>query len=172
MSLHAKLLALLSTPAARAASDADTRRAVERALDLAPPTPLKRPRSIALDFDGTIFGGKFTEADEVDGPPVPGAIAWLSTQLAAGVVVTIHTCRLTPINPDCPWPTVHEQATVRAAISGWLQRHIGAAAVEQLRWWTHPGKPHCDIYLDDKAVRFEGVFPTFDDRPAEKARRA
>jgi len=164
VSLNTRLLELLSTPAARAASDEDTIRAVERVLGVSP-APMKRPRSIALDFDGTIFGGPFTEADEVDGPPVPGAIAWLSTQLAAGVHVTIHTCRLTPINPDCPWPTVHEQSTVRAAISGWLSRWIGGAAVAQLRWWTHPGKPHCDVYLDDKAVRFEGVFPTFDGRP-------
>lgn len=44
MSLHAKLLALLSTPAARAASDADTRRAVERALDtVAPAFPVLCP---------------------------------------------------------------------------------------------------------------------------------
>lgn len=30
---------------------------------------MTRPKSIALDFDKTIFGGEFTSTDVVEGPP-------------------------------------------------------------------------------------------------------
>ena len=38
---------------------------------------MTRPKSIALDFDKTIFGGEFTSTDVVEGPPIVGAIEWL-----------------------------------------------------------------------------------------------
>lgn len=122
---------------------------------------MMRPRSIALDFDGTIFAGEFTRADEVVGPPTSGAIAWLRDQIDDGVIITIHTCRLTPINPDCQWPEVHDQETVRAAISDWLRTWLTEPEIGALRWWMHPGKPHVDMYLDDKGYHFAGEFPKF-----------
>ena len=64
---------------------------------------MTRPKSIALDFDKTIFGGEFTSADVVEGPPIVGAIEWLREQLSAGVLITIHTCRLTPAYPGTYW---------------------------------------------------------------------
>ncbi len=42
---------------------------------------MTRPKSIALDFDKTIFGGEFTSTDVVEGPPIVGAIEWLREQL-------------------------------------------------------------------------------------------
>ena len=44
---------------------------------------MTRPKSIALDFDKTIFGGEFTSTDVVEGPPIVGAIEWLREQLSA-----------------------------------------------------------------------------------------
>ena len=36
---------------------------------------MTRPKSIALDFDKTIFGGEFTSTDVVEGPPIVGLAA-------------------------------------------------------------------------------------------------
>lgn len=125
-------------------------------------TPVPRPRSIALDFDGTIYADKFVRPELVDGEPTAGAMDWLREQLAAGVIVIIHTCRLTPHNPDnTTWNMHADQSAVIAAIKVWLGRWLNADEVGALRWWTHAGKPSAQVYLDDKGVRFEGVFPSF-----------
>lgn len=122
---------------------------------------MQRQRSIALDFDGTVFAGEFTRADEVVGPAHPGAIDWIREQLAAGVLITIHTCRLTPEYPGSYWRDHQDPAAVQSALSAWLGQWLTADELSQLEWWTHPGKPAADLYLDDKGFRFEGKFPKF-----------
>lgn len=42
---------------------------------------MTRPKSIALDFDKTIFGGEFTSVDVVEGPPIVGAIEYLAREV-------------------------------------------------------------------------------------------
>lgn len=166
MSLRDKLLAVLATPAAAGASDEDTERRIQQMLGMTPSATMRRPKSIALDFDRTIFAGEFTQADVVDGPPVAGAIEWLREQLATGVDITIHTCRLTPAYPGTYWNQHADQPAVQAAISAWLGQWLSAAELALLAWWTHPGKPGAQLYLDDKGWRFEGVFPKFTDEAA------
>lgn len=122
---------------------------------------MTRPKSIALDFDKTIFGGEFTSADVVEGPPIVGAIEWLREQLSAGVLITIHTCRLTPAYPGTYWNQHMDQPRVRTAITTWLERWLSADEIAALCWWTYPGKPGAQMYLDDKGYRFAGVFPVF-----------
>lgn len=123
---------------------------------------LPQPRSIALDFDGTIYGAKFVHPELVDGEPTTGAMEWLKEQLSIGVTIIIHTCRLTPPNPDnSTWNMHAEQSLVIDAIKTWLGQWLSSDEVDALQWWTHAGKPSAQMYLDDKGVRFEGVFPTF-----------
>ena len=120
---------------------------------------MKRPQSIALDFDGTIFAGEFTRPDVVEGPPINGAMEWIREQLAAGVTITIHTCRLTPPNSDGRWEQHCTPAQAQRAIEDWLGQWLTPAEVGALLFWTHVGKPFADLYLDDKGQRFAGVFP-------------
>ena len=120
---------------------------------------MKRPQSIALDFDGTIFAGEFTRPDVVEGPPINGAMEWIREQLAAGVTITIHTCRLTPPNSDSRWKQHCTPAQAQRAIEDWLGQWLTPAEVGALLFWTHVGKPFADLYLDDKGQRFAGVFP-------------
>jgi len=122
---------------------------------------MQRPRSIALDFDGTIYASKFVRADIVDGEPTTGAIDWLREQLEAGVIIIIHTCRLTPHHQGSTWNHHVEQSLVIDLIKRWLGQWLAPEEVEALRWWTHAGKPSASMYLDDKGLRFEGTFPAF-----------
>lgn len=122
---------------------------------------MQRPRSIALDFDGTVFAGEFTRADEVVGPAHPGAIDWIREQLDAGVMIIMHTCRLTPEYPGSYWKDHKDVRDVQAALSKWLGQWLAEDELSMLRWWKHIGKPPADLYLDDKGLRFEGKFPKF-----------
>lgn len=121
-----------------------------------------RPWTVGLDFDGTVYAGPWTHADDIPGPPTSGAIEWIREELVRGHIIVIHTCRLTPAYDWAHWPEdgYREQAAVVAALQAWFRLHgLTAAEVDALRFWTHLGKPSCDEYLDDKAVRFEGTFP-------------
>ena len=121
-----------------------------------------RPHTVAVDFDGTIYAGPFTAADEIPGEPLPGAIAWLKSELARGHVLIIHTCRLTSSHEGCTFPLeAHRDPFVgRDAIATWLVLHgITYRELHRLQFWLYPGKPFADEYLDDKAVRFEGTYP-------------
>ena len=117
---------------------------------------------VALDFDHTLYAGPWVQADVCDGPPMPGAIEWLRNELRLGHEITIHTCRLTPHYEWATWPLdgYREQAAVIVAIRSWLSRHgLSDTEVSAIRFWTHLGKPSCDEYLDDRAIRFEGTYP-------------
>lgn len=118
--------------------------------------------TVAVDFDGTIYAGPFVAADEVEGDPLPGAIAWLKSELARGHKLIIHTCRLTSNHEGCTFPIEahrHPHKT-RAAIATWLAVHgLTYAEVTSIQFWMYPGKPFAHEYLDDKAVRFEGTYP-------------
>lgn len=119
--------------------------------------------TIAVDFDGVIhsYTTPWINAHTIPDPPVEGAIEWLG-QMVQKFQVIIHTTR-------------GETWRGRRAIRAWLKRY------SQALWWPAPGfvgieevrvvykEPKALIYLDDRAVRFEGpgTFPT-----AEQIHRA
>lgn len=103
------------------------------------------PYSIAVDFDGVIhsYTSGWAGADVIPDPPVPGAIDWLN-EISKKFKVIIFTTR-------------GKTAEGRKAVEVWLDRH-GFRAVE-----ITAEKPPALIYLDDRAVRFDGQnFPTGD----------
>jgi len=121
-----------------------------------------RPRTVAVDFDGTLYAGPFTAADEFTGQPLLGAIAWLKSELARKHRLIIHTCRLTSSHEGCTFPleSHRDPYVVRERLIEWLVLHgLTRGEVESLAFWLYPGKPFADEYLDDKAVRFEGTYP-------------
>ena len=110
--------------------------------------------SIAVDFDGVIHqhvSPWIGDPTHIPDPPVPGAIAWL-TAMIESYDVFIFTCRL--LTP--------KRSPVERAMCVWLAAH-GAEerVIHALHFVTE--KPHAGIYLDDRAVRFEGTFPSLDE---------
>lgn len=105
-----------------------------------------RAYTIAVDFDGVIHSYRtpWESARIIPDPPVPGAVEWLNA-MADRFTIVIHTTR---------GKTPEGQAAVRE----YLARHgvRDAASIE-----VTAVKPPALIYLDDRAVRFDGMnFPT------------
>jgi hypothetical protein len=117
---------------------------VEGASTPAPaPAPTKK-YTVAVDFDGVIhsYTSPWLDAQTIPDPPVAGAIEWLN-EIAEDFDVVIFTTRGKTMDG-------------RVAVGEWLDGH----GFTQYREVT-ADKPPALIYLDDRAVRFDGVsFPT------------
>lgn len=110
-------------------------------------------RGIALDFDGVIhdYSGGWT-GHVPEGGPVPGALEFVQEMLAQGWEVSIFTCRALPENetPDSPWAKHAERI---GAVREWLVRYGFPGEVI-----LTGHKPHAEIYVDDRAFRFQGCW--------------
>lgn len=134
---------------------------------------------IAVDFDGVIhaYTSKWTTPDEISDAPVEGAFAWLRELLAAGHAVVIYSCRFTTrfnavaglfvLNDEDASPngmdsTDEELAERVHAMNNWFAIYDGEDICADLNFhiFTGQGKPHANVYVDDRGFRFEGTFPT------------
>lgn len=116
-------------------------------LDAASEHAEKRSYSIAVDFDGVIhsYTSPWVDPQTIPDPPVPGAIDWLN-EMNQRFRVIIFTTR-------------GKTAEGRDAVEDFLRDHGYAGTVE-----VTAEKPPALIYLDDRAVRFDGEhFPTADE---------
>lgn len=131
---------------------------------------MKHTYTIAVDFDGVIHSYKspWVNNHTIPDPPVPGAIEWL-VKMAMDFEIVIFTTR------GSTWRG-------RRAVRNYIRRYAGP------QWYEwYPGgrgleditvtakKPAALIYLDDRAVRFDGkTFPSARDvhaaRPWNKPR--
>jgi len=115
---------------------------------------MKKRYTVAVDFDGVICHqvSEFVAPHIITDTPVMWAIDWLYGMIQDFDIV-IHSCRAKT------WRG-------RRAIRAWLKEHsIGV-------WYPSPGhvgledvviqwgKPPALIYLDDRAIRFSGTFPS------------
>lgn len=110
--------------------------------------------TVAVDFDGVLhrYDTPWIAPHIIPDEPVDGAIEWLITTIQKFDVVIFSTrCRT--------WRG-------RRAVRRWLREHAGACWNEGLGF---PGleeirlsyeKPPALVYIDDRAWRFEGTFPT------------
>ena len=102
-------------------------------------------KTICIDLDGTLaeyhgWDGEWTEIGE----PLPGAWEFCRALRQAGWRIIIHTCR-----GDLD------------AVRDWLDANT--IAYDGINATDHNAegsseKPIADVYLDDRAVRFEGDF--------------
>jgi len=103
--------------------------------------------TIAVDFDGVLhsYSSPWVDEQTIPDPPVPGAIEWLA-QMYDKFTVVIFTTR---------GRTTEGQQAVHA----WLIKHglDPRIALDLAVDWK---KPPALVYLDDRAMRFEGTFPT------------
>lgn len=128
---------------------------------------MSRRYTVAVDFDGVLhaYTSPWTNAWTIPDPPIFGAIEWLADAVRKFDVVIFSTrCR--------SWRG-------RLAIRAWLKKHCGSLyydapgypGVENVKL---AGKPMALMYIDDRAYRFEGRFPTADEihsaRPWNKTR--
>lgn len=103
-------------------------------VDPRPVGPARRGRTLAVVFDGVLCDGS--------GAPVLGALAWLEQAVERFDVAVI----------------VSELSGGEALASPWLHAHgLPSHALERIRFPAH--KPPAMVYLDARAVRFEGSFP-------------
>lgn len=112
-------------------------------LDLQVP-PMKR---IAVDFDGTLV----EEVWPGIGDWLPGAVDGLKRLAEEFDEVVIWTCRTAEVDTDEKTP--RDNSDQLDAIWEMLD---SAGIPINVRVWTRPYKPPADVYLDNKAIRFNG----------------
>lgn len=101
---------------------------------------------ICIDLDGTLCELKQPGQSYADVAPLPGAAERLRELRANGHEVVLQTARHMK---SCNGDVGKVLARVGATTLEWLERH-GFEYDE-----IHFGKPNADLYIDDRALRFE-----------------
>lgn len=109
-----------------------------------------KPR-IVVDFDGVLnsYVSGWIDAVTLPDPPVEGAQRFIHGLLDAGWEVVVCSTRA-------------ETDNGRGAIMYWLMDNefpVGSKGISDI---CH-GKPPALVYLDDRALRFSGVWPSLED---------
>ncbi len=135
---------------------ADAKRRVLREPAEAEPGELRRVgpgrhrRTLAIDFDGVLhsYASGWQGASVIADPPVEGAIDFL-TAAVERFDLAIYSVR-------SAYPGAVD------AMRAWLRRHgLPERVLERLRFPV--AKPPAELYIDDRAFRFDGTFPSFDE---------
>jgi phosphoglycolate phosphatase-like HAD superfamily hydrolase len=92
-------------------------------------------RTIAIDFDGTLCDMNNVPAGKKMGPPMAGAVEGVNRLIELGYKPTVYTVRATSV-------------AAAKAVAQWLA-YFKFPVMDVTN-----NKPNCDLYLDDKAVRF------------------
>ena len=99
-----------------------------------------------IDFDGTLCKFAFPDV----GPPEPHVREALETLKDAGYTIKIHSCRTATY-----WGNVEERIHHVASIYDFM-REYGLPYDEVI---LNIDKPIADVYIDDRAIRYEGNWP-------------
>lgn len=114
--------------------------------------------TICVDFDGVIhsYTTQWSGPAEISDGPVPGAIAWLEELLASdsGPVPVIYSSRS------------KDSLGVRAMQSWFALHGLSQDAMDKLEFPTQ--KPAAYLTIDDRAICFDGSFPSADEMLAFK----
>jgi len=102
---------------------------------------------VCLDFDGVIhsYESGWQGADTIPDPPVDGAISFLQSLIdESGIEPAIYSSR-------------SGQPGGIDAMKGWLKEYGDGEMVEAIDWPQE--KPPATVTIDDRAIRFAGIFP-------------
>ena len=111
--------------------------------------------TIAVDWDATCVEGVWPDM----GDWLPGAVEALHELDKIGEVV-IWSCRVAPFEFHEPGRNVTwRDEIVTAQEIAAVKNMLDAVNLEHIEVWTRPYKPPALVYIDDKAVRFEGDWP-------------
>jgi hypothetical protein len=112
---------------------------------------MNKKLTLCVDFDGVLHSyvtSGWQGADKVSDPPVPGAIEFLREAVKT-FNVCIFSSRSHMFNGI--W-------AMRDALERWgLERDV----IAEIEFPTE--KPAAFVMIDDRAIKFEGVFPTMDE---------
>lgn len=135
--------------------------------------------TVAVDFDGVLHSyiSPWKNAWTIQDPPIPGAMAWLR-EISQHYRVAINSARCANFfgrraMHSWIWRHLNEEMWSWAANQGLLahnfthmddEEEVRIMTNERMRGIFFPRvKPHALIYLDDRAIRFAGVWPTLKD---------
>ena len=109
---------------------------------------------ICMDFDGVInsYVSGWIDAATIPDPPVPGAMRAIRSYVESPLSVAIYSARSAQpdgINSMRSYIDHHDAA---------IRKSYDEPLVDKLLFPYH--KPASKVYLDDRAIRFEGQFPT------------
>lgn len=107
---------------------------------------MEKKKTIAIDFDGTIAGYDGWKGKGVFGKPIAGAAESLNRLKEEGWTIIIFTTRL-EIDLVCDYLRKYSIPF----------DHINHSPETQEQF-LHPSKVLADVYLDDRAIRFSGVW--------------
>lgn len=116
---------------------------------------------IVIDLDGTICPIKKPGQTYSDLKPLPGAVERIRELRAAGHYIIIQTAR---------------NMATRQSNLGQVMKHVGKVTLDWLERYDveydelYFGKPNAEVYIDDRAIRFEGWEMITDERLAREAR--
>lgn len=121
--------------------------------------------TIAVDFDGVLYARSSKDFGNMtfEGEPVPGAMNFLR-HLIKPFTVIIFSARFAADNADeciqeCKtWLLQHMYQDSENAARRGKPRYDHGEVVAQLQFTAV--KPMARIFLDDRAICFDGVFPT------------
>jgi hypothetical protein len=126
---------------------------------------------ICVDFDGVIhsYTSGWQGIDEINDPPVPGAIEWLMDHLPKVKNAFVRDGKEVVELHEHEGPIVQiyssrsKEAIGRGAMKSYLIRH-GMPPIYALRVLKYPTqKPAAFLTIDDRAICFNGTFPTTDE---------
>lgn len=114
--------------------------------------------TFAVDWDGTLVENVYPE----QGDWLPGAKDALYLFDRLGTVI-VHSVRIAPVMP-APGQPFGEMAEFvdydPSAEVAYIQRMLDEAGLGHIEIWQRPFKPPATFYIDDKAIRFDGDWPT------------
>lgn len=109
-------------------------------------------KRIALDYDGTIVASAWP----AHGKPEPGAAAAIK-RLMQQYEVVIFTTRIA--SRDVDEQTPRSGVEIAKEIRG-IDRKLKQMGLPYLEVWQHPWKIGADLYVDDKALHYDGSWLT------------
>lgn len=135
---------------------AETKKALERRVDSPLTTgeagdsiahPVTKPcRRVVVDWDGVCVPERYPDRPR---KWLPGAPAALAAFLAKGCDVKIHSCRTHSMARDFNGPNPDQQGEVI-----YIRKMLDSAGLHRVGI-VLDDKPPADLYIDDRAVRFE-----------------
>lgn len=122
--------------------------------NMIPKEEIKDPgrwKTILVDFDGVIhqYNHGWCGIDKILEPPVPGAIDWLTHMIDSGYHVCIYSARS------------RDPAGIGAMMDALFRWGMSSAHISKIDFPIT--KPAAFLTIDDRAICFQGTFPTTDE---------
>ena len=126
----------------------------------------KRKPTLCIDFDGVINSYKtgWHGPRKIPDPPVEGAIEWLGSLLGTTEEMSAMLCEASKFEV-CIFSSRNQYFGAKRAMKKWFLKHgMHPGHVKMLQFPRR--KPPAHLILDDRAMQFNGTFPTIEEMSA------